>query len=115
MGAAGGVKKEEENEIQRKSTMEERIDEGLIEGAKEIMLLNKTKLKEMNKYICKISGNNIGTGFFCRIKYGIDLIEVLITNYHVIDDNYLNNNKELKYCVDGKSKVMNVDKNSKIY
>ena len=115
MGAAGELKKEEENEIRRKSTIEERIDEGVIKGAKEIMLLDKTELKKMSKYICKISGNNIGTGFFCRIKYGFDLIEVLITNYHVIDDNYLNNNKELKYCVDGKSKVMNVDKNSKIY
>ena len=115
MEATKKVEKEEENEIQRKNSMEERIDEGLIKGAKEIMLLNKTKLKEMNKYICKISGNNIGTGFFCRIKYGIDLIEVLITNYHVIDDNYLNNNKELKFYINNKSKIINIDKNSKIY
>ena len=55
MEATKKVEKEEENEIQRKNSMEERIDEGLIKGAKEIMLLNKTKLKEMNKYICKIS------------------------------------------------------------
>ena len=115
MEATKKVEKEEENEIQRKNSMEERIDEGLIKGAKEIMLLNKTKLKEMNKYICKISGNNIGTGFFCRIKYGFDLIEVLITNYHVIDDNYLNNNKELKFYINNNSTIININKNSIIY
>ena len=115
MGSAGVVKKEQEKEIQEIKTMEERIDEGLIKRAKKIMLLDKTKLKKMNKYICKIIGNNIGTGFFCRIKYGIDLIEVLITNYHVIDDNFLDNNKELKFYINNKSKIINLDKNSKIY
>ena len=95
--------------------MEERIDEGIIKGSKEIMLLDKTKLKKISKYICKISGKNIGTGFFCRIKYGIDIIGVLITNYHVIDDNYLESNKELKFYINNKSKIINIDKNSKIY
>ena len=95
--------------------MEERIDEGIIKGSKEIELLDKTELKKMSKYICKISGNNIGTGFFCRIKYGNDLIGVLITNYHIIDDYYLENNKELKLYINNESKIININKNSKIY
>ena len=94
---------------------EERVNEGSINGAQEIEPLDKTDLKEMSKCICKISGNRIGTGFFCKIKYKDDLIPVLITNYHVIDDNYLKNKDMLKIYINNNSTIININKNSIIY
>ena len=94
---------------------EEIVNEGLINGAKEIEPLDKTELKEMKKYICKIYGKSIGTGFFCKIKYEDDLISVIITNYHVIDDNYLKDKKVLKIYIDDDSKIININKNNIIY
>ena len=94
---------------------EERVNEGSINGAHEIEPLDKTDLKEMSKCICKISGNRIGTGFFCKIKYKDDLIPVLITNYHVIDDNYLKNKDMLKIYINNNSTIININKNSIIY
>ena len=94
---------------------EEIVHEGLINGAKEIEPLDKTELKEMSKCICKISGKRIGTGFFCKIKYENDLIPVLITNYHVIDDNYLKDKKVLKIYINDDSKILNINKDNPIY
>ena len=110
----------EEIEEKRKNVNEIKLEEekeyeGLIIGAEDIELLNKTELKEMNKCICKISGNRIGTGFFCKIKYKNDLIPVLITNYHVIDDKYLKNKNILKLYINDKSKIININENSIIY
>ena len=110
----------EDGEEKRKEIDEIKLDEeikyeGIIKGAKDIELLDKTELKEMSKYICKISGNKIGTGFFCKIKYKDDLFPVLITNYHVIDDNYIKNKKELKIYINDKSKIININKNSNIF
>ena len=34
-----------------------------------------------------------GTGFFCNIPYNNKLIPVMITNNHIIDSNYISNNK----------------------
>ena len=69
--------------------MEFRIEEGLINGAKEAIPLDKTDLREKGKCICKINGKRIGTGFFCKLKYNNSLILVLIINNHVIDDEYI--------------------------
>ena len=89
--------------------------EGMIKEAEKVRLLDETDKKEMSKCICKLYGNTIGTGFFCKIKYKNDLIPVLITNYHVIDDNYLKNKKELKIYINDKSKMININENSIIY
>ena len=94
---------------------EEIVHEGLTNGAKEIEPLDKTELKEMSKYICKISGKRIGTGFFCKIKYENDLIPVLISNYHVIDDNYLKDKKVLKIYINNDSKFIDIKKDNPIY
>ena len=40
---------------------------------------------------------------------------VLITNYHIIDDNFLENKKLLKLSIDDNLKVLNINGNSKIY
>ena len=110
---------EEKNEIKEEINEiifeENRIDEGSIPGSKEIKPLDETKFKEKSNYICKISGSKIGTGFFTKIKYKNKDIPVLITNYHIIDDEYLKNNNKLKFYINDKSKIININRNSIIY
>ena len=86
----------EEKNIKKEPKTEEIIPEGIIPKAKPIQPLDQTKLKHKVKCFCKIIGNLYGTGFFCKITYEDKLIPVLITNYHVIDDNYIQENDELK-------------------
>ena len=86
----------EEKNIKSDSKSEEIIKEGIIPKAENIQPLNQTELKLKPKCFCKIIGNLYGTGFFCKITYEHNLIPVLITNYHVIDDNYIQENDKLK-------------------
>ena len=39
----------------------------------------------------------------------------MVTNYHIIDDNFLLNNKQLKICLNGQLKIINLDENCRIY
>ena len=94
--------------------MEERIFEGIIPNAKDIVPLNQTEFKSKAKCICKILGYSYGTGFFSKIIYEGKLIPVLITNYHVIDDNFIRDNKELKIYINGDCRMITL-KNRKIY
>jgi len=52
--------------------------------------INGTKkiLNQMMTIICKIYQGK-GTGFFCKIPYKRNLLTVLITNYHIIDENFI--------------------------
>ena len=111
MGVREGIRKE----VDDINLDEKIVHEGLINGTKEIEPLDKTELKEMSKCICKISGKRIGTGFFCKIKYENDLIPVLISNYHVIDDNYLKDKKVLKIYINNDSKLIDIKKDNPIY
>ena len=96
--------------------MEKIIIEGQIKKAEPPKLLKDTKLKYMENKICKISTNKmIGTGFFCKIKYNNELIPVLMTNYHIIDDNDFENDKQIKLYVNDDCKIININKKRKIY
>ena len=92
-----------------------RVDEGFINKNEETKELEETKFKKMEKYICKVIGNEAGTGFFCKIKYNNKLIPVLMTNYHIINDEYLLNKKFVKIYIKDKSNIININKDSKIY
>ena len=76
---------------------EERIDEGFLKGSiSSITIKQNEKILEQMKYsICKIDGKTAGTGFFCYINYENIDIPCLITNYHVLDDNYIKQNKTI--------------------
>ena len=52
----------------------------------------------MNDSFYKIQGkdNNFGLGFFCKIKIKNKIIPVLMTNYRLIDENYIENNIRIK-------------------
>ena len=78
--------------------MSERIDEGIIKEAIDSITIKQTEeiLNQMKKSICKIKGKFTGTGFFCYINYEDKEIPSLITNYHVLDDNYIKQNKKIE-------------------
>ena len=97
--------------------MEGRIEEGNIKGAIETISIEKAEkiIDQMKKCVCKIKGNKIGTGFFCQIKYQKEKIPVLMTYYHIIDDNYIENKKQINVYINETLKIININKKSKIY
>ena len=56
-----------------------------------------------------------GTGFFCKVKVGGELTPVLITNYHVVNDDFMNQNTKLTFYIKNDLHSINIDKDSKIY
>ena len=97
--------------------MEDRIDEGLPQGAQKAIPLDKSdyKYKSKENCICRINGNTKGTGFFCKVKVGGELTPVLITNYHVVDDDFMNQNTKLTFYIKNDLHSIKIDKDSKIY
>ena len=94
-----------------------KVTEGRIKGAIPAQLLKTTNLYDMEKYICKIKVNdkNFGTGFFCIIEYNNKIIPALITNYHVINDEFLEVNKYIEVYIKNESHLIEINKESKIY
>ena len=84
--------------------MEDRIEEGYIPGAINAIPIDKAEkiLNQMKNCVCKINGKKFGTGFFCKILYNNKLIPVLMTNYHVIDDNFIETNTKLNVYINQK-------------
>ena len=78
--------------------MSERINEGIIKGAVDYVTVKQTQkiLMQMEKSICKIKGKLKGTGFFCRIKYENKYIPCLMTNFHILDKEYIKNNNKIE-------------------
>ena len=97
--------------------MEDRIDEGLPQGAEKAIPLRDAdyKYKSKENCICLINGNLKGTGFFCKIEFEGKLTPVLITNYHVVNDDFMNQKKKLTFYVKDVLHSINIDKDSKIY
>ena len=90
--------------------MEDKIDEGKIIGAKEPEPLEASEHKDKGSCICKISAKSIDTGFFCKMIYENELVPVLITNYHVIDDNFIESKDSLKVYINEEYKIININK-----
>ena len=76
------------------------IEEMLIKGAVEPVDIERTEkiLHQMRDCICKIKINGVnGTGFFCKIPFGDDDTKnFLMTNYHILDKKYFEENAKLK-------------------
>ena len=74
-------------------------------------------LFQMKNSICRIIKNdgNKGTGFFCRIPYNNNLLPVLITNNHVLNNDDIQNDKKIEFTInDGKIiKNINIDNSRK--
>ena len=80
--------------------MEFENEKNLIEYPSPVFIENTKKiLRQMEKCVCKIclKDGTKGTGFFCKIPLSKkDFLFTFITNNHVINDNYLNKEKEIK-------------------
>ena len=102
--------------------MVDKREEVLIEKyPKYIFIEGMNKILYQMKYnICKIYNNDgkKGSGFFCEISCGDNNnIPVLITNYHVIDENYLKENYEIELSLndDKVFKTINLNEKRKLY
>ena len=73
-------------------------------------------LNQMENCICKIYKDNgaIGTGFFCEIPFNNNLLKVLITNNHVLNENEIENNKIINISIINKEKKKEEIKKIKI-
>ena len=99
--------------------MEEKIEEGEIKGAIEpaTMRQMETILNQMKKSVCKILEPKYGTGFFCKLEINSYKIPVLITNYHIIDDEFIESGKKTKVQLgnDKNPKIIYLNKDKRIY
>ena len=83
-----------------------------IEGTKKI-------LNQMENSICKIykEDGGKGTGFFCHIIHNNNIIPMIMTNNHILDDIYLKQNKEINITLndDKESKIIKLNNDRVIY
>ena len=105
--------------------MSNNIKETLIEDQPNPVDLEGTKLilSQMENCICKIVNDDgrKGTGFFCRIPFPdeTNLLNVLITNNHVLNENDIENGKIIKFKIYNKEnkkeeeKKISIDKSRK--
>ena len=72
-------------------------------------------LEQLINCVCKIKVKGAyGTGFFCKIPLGNNkIIQCLITNHHVIDKQYYNQNKEINLLINDDKEIKIIDTNKK--
>jgi len=76
-------------------------------------------LNQMKNCICKIylDKGRSGTGFFCYIPFNNKMISALITNNHVLDSNYLKENRMLNISINDEAlfKKLKIEDDRNIY
>ena len=73
-------------------------------------------IEQMKKSICKINiENSYKTGFFCYIPFKNKKIPSLITNNHIIDETFINNNTFINIELNNETKKINLKDNRIIY
>ena len=75
-------------------------------------------LEQLRKCICKIKlKGEYGTGFFCKILFGKETMKVLMTNYHVLKEKNLKENKKLNLLLNDEKEVLiiNLERERKSY
>ena len=65
-------------------------------------------LKQMKNCICKIYKAN-GTGFFCYIPFENKKLRVMVTNYHVIDEDFIKENNIIKISLNDDFQDKNIN------
>ena len=70
-------------------------------------------LDQMKNCICKIniSGKENGTGFFTTFSYNNQNYLVLITNYHIINEEYMDSNNSVKISFNDEQENKNISLN----
>jgi V8-like Glu-specific endopeptidase len=71
----------------------------------------KAILEQMINCICKIKIREAsGTGFFCKIPLGKnESLNVLMTNYHILDEKYYEDNKEIHLLLNDEKEAFAID------
>ena len=79
---------------------------------------NKKILEQMEKNIFKIKiGNEQGTGFFCKIPFPNkeNMLPVLMTNNHIINENILyKNNEKIDLNIKGEKDIKTINLNNRL-
>jgi len=96
------------SDIHQQKLIEEQPIPVSIEGIKKILF-------QMENSICKIilEDGEKGTAFFCKIPFNSDLLPVLITNNHVLNDNDIENDKIIKLIINNGVKKIKIDNSRK--
>ena len=99
--------------------MENMQKEQYISTSPEPLSIEETKkiLEQMQSCVCKIYNGEkrTGTGFFIKIPYKSNLLSVLITAYHIINENDKNKNITIALNDDQDIKFFIIDNERKIY
>ena len=97
-------------EIKQEKSIEKYPIPVSIEGTKQILF-------QMENCICKIYSEigSIGTGFFCKIPFYNNSLPVLITNYHVLNENDIKDNNTIKLSIYNEIKKIEIDNERKKY
>ena len=92
---------------------EEMKDEKKIIGSADPVSIAGTKkiLDQLINCICKIKIKEaFGTGFFCLVPFGNnEILKVLMTNYHVINEKYLKENKNINLLINDNNEAIKID------
>ena len=88
-----------------------------IEGLPDPVSIAGTRkiLEQLINCVCKIKVKGAsGTGFFCKIPLGNnEVIPCLLTNHHVIDKQYYDQNKEINLLINDDKDIKSIDTNKK--
>ena len=99
---------------------EEEIKESILTTYPNLIPFDCTKeiINQMERCICKIKiGDNQGTGFFCKIPFPgkENILKVLITNNHVINEDILNKkDEEIEIYIKEESDMKKLNLNDRI-
>ena len=100
------------DEINNKIIKEKANKRGAMDDNAILAYINKAK-----DSTCKIdSEKHYGSGFFCKIPYTNNennLINVLLTCEHVLDENIIFSDKDIKIIIDNKEKIIPLKKKEK--
>ena len=99
------------SEIIQEKLIEEQPIPVSIEGTKKILF-------QMENCICKIYLKNgeKGTGFFCKIPFNNNILPVLITNNHILNENDIKDNNIIEISINNNEiKEIKIDNLRKKY
>ena len=81
-----------------KDNKKEKVTKNEIEPAS--LEVTENIIYQMKKCVCKIYINGItGTGFFAKIPYNNELLNVLITNNHILGENEIANDQKITFSL----------------
>ena len=87
-------------------------DENKVVGSSEPVNIERTIkiLDQLMNCICKIKmKGGFGTGFFCKIPDKNEILKVLMTNYHVLNEKSLEENEKLNLRLNDENQIVKLD------